>query len=171
MRPTRDIAQEVFGAFGAGAASYADAAAANRGARFDAGAVRTTLQQQSERDYNDSLIRREEAGREKSRNAWDQMNRASYVVNSPDNLNRTMLSPYSKSLQGPDAFVREQAAKYGNRSAVELDEGNTLPMPHRIDAPQLEDAGSGETAANIGAVVGGVSSAWPWWRYLGRYIS
>jgi hypothetical protein len=84
-----------------------------------------------------------------------------------------MLSPYSRSLAGPDAFVREQAAKYGNRSAVELDEGNTLPTPQRVAADiDLADPSALEKIAGVGAGVAGVASAVPteWWKRLGRFI-
>jgi hypothetical protein len=168
---TANVAREMIQRFGAGAAGAADAMAANRGTQFDARLASGALAQQAERDYNAASIAREQAGREKDRNAWEMMNRASYVVNAPANINKTMLSPYSRSLAGPDAFVREQAAKYGNRSAIELDEGNTLPVPQRVAADiDLADPSALEKIAGIGAGVAGVASAIPWWKKIGGWI-
>lgn len=133
VTPTATVAkQEMLRLLGGAASTAADGMAANRGVQFSADTQRAMLQQQSGRDFYDQSIRREQAGRDKDRNAWEMMNRASSVVNAPANLNKTMLSPYSRSLAGPDAYVREQAAKFGNRSAIELDEGNTIPVPQRV---------------------------------------
>jgi hypothetical protein len=116
--------------------------AQNRGTQAEFDLVNAQLKQQAERDFFEQSVGREKAGRDKDRNAWEMMNRANTMSQAPANLNRTMLSPYSRAQEGPNEFMREQASKYGNRSAVELDEGNTLPTPMRVGADvKMQDPG------------------------------
>ena len=73
LTPTATVAREMLQRFGAGASAGADAMAANRGTQFSADTQRAMLAQQAERDFYNQSIAREQAGRDKDRNAWEMM--------------------------------------------------------------------------------------------------
>ena len=58
VTPTRQVAEEVLLGIGAGLGGAADAAAYNRGERFNADVTSAALKQRAENDYNTSLIDR-----------------------------------------------------------------------------------------------------------------
>lgn len=125
---------QLFGAAGAALGAGAQSAAHNRGVQFDADIAGAQLKQQAERDYNDQMLKREDEGRKKQRNAWEMMNRGAYMKNAPDNLNTTMLSPYSKAIAGPDAGQRAAATGMFDQMSQHLSEGNTMEKPTRVGA-------------------------------------
>ena len=150
------LMQAGIGAVGSGMSNAANASAHNRGVQLEADIAkagleqqaerdyygnvvnRAQLEQQAERDYNTQVLKREEEGRAKQANAWEKMNRAASRRDAPSNVNRTMLSPYSKSLAGPSADVRAASSGMFDQMAQQLREGNTLEAPRRVGVG-LED--------------------------------
>ena len=125
-------AGQIAGAVGSALGAGASAAAHNRGVTLDADIARAQLDQQAGRDFFDQTLAREDEGRKKQRNAWEMSNRAAYVKNAPDNLNRTSLSPYSKPLAGPSGDQRTAATGMFDQMSQQLAEGNTVEKPQRV---------------------------------------
>lgn len=123
---------QILGAAGKAFGSAADTAAHNRGVQFDADIAKAQLEQQAERDYNDQMLKREQEGRAKQKNAWEMMNRAAYVQDAPANLNTTNLSPYSREIKGPNEGQRAGATSMFEQMSQHLKEGNTMEAPRRV---------------------------------------
>ncbi len=177
----KNNAGSLIGAAGSAMGSAANSAAHNRGVQLEADIAKAHLEQQAERDYNDQLLRREDEGRKKERNAWEMLHRAAYVQNAPSDLNTTKLSTYSKSIAGPDANQRMAATGLGADMSKRLAEGNTIEMPKRVGTNvTVQQPGAFEkiggllapVATGVGNVMinrqGGPVRPGQWWEYLGE---
>jgi hypothetical protein len=164
---TADIARELLTKGGMLAAGAADDMSDNRAAKLEADVARIEQRRLADNDYQqnqrqrDSDITTAQAQLERSRT------RAAQLAQAPSNANRTMLSPYSKSLQGPAQGTRDAASERAAQAQATLDDLRGRPAPSRFEVGDEEwdkgmKPGGLERAAGIGAGVAGVASAVPW---------
>ena len=126
--------------FGSGAEAFgasADASAANRGTRMEAAYDAELLNQAARRDYNDSVIKREQEGRIGRDSAWKAALAANHVANRGDFQAPDYLAGMTNYSFTPKAATEgEQAAAGGLRdeAMARLRGGNPIaPIEKRPD--------------------------------------